>query len=228
MQRFCKLLSITGAILLAVGALVMCIAAFIYKWNSNAGTDPDIGDLEYVYSDAAFKEVKINTSYGDIEVIEGDTWSVSLNKVYLPKASVIRNNDTLIVNVNSPGDINLFGWLIGVLADYEPGVDTKIKVTYPAGTRMDILHCESGLGTIHADGIDSRIVLMQSPAGKLKLNNCHIDEKIAYDSIFGIIETKNVMAGRLDLDMRSGIADIDMSKISADAIRYNSNMIFSK
>ncbi len=230
MEKFCKLLSVTGAILLGLGALVMCIAAFIYKWNPNASADMDL-KKEYTFDDLIFGDgdidhIEIKSSYGDIEVKEGEKWSLSMNNIYFPGVNVESTADRLDITANSPSDIEILGWLIGVFNDFDLKERSKITLTVPSDKELDILYCDAGPGSVKADGIRSRLILCQAPAGKLSLSDCSASERIAYDCIAGSVVTDNVYFGKLDLDMRFGIADIDRHSAPAAGINYNSKFIY--
>ncbi len=230
MKKFLKILSITGAILVGLGALVMCIAAFIYKWNPNATPDKDLG-TEYTFDDSIFgtadiNHIEIRSSYGDIEVSEGDKWSLRMNNIYIPGVHVELDADRLDITANSPSDINILGWLIGVFNDFDLKGRSKIVLTVPSGTELDILYCDAGPGSVEANGINSRLILCQAPVGKLLLTDCSASERIAFDCIAGSIVTDNVYFGKLDLDMRFGIAEVDKHSAPAAGVNYNSKLIY--
>ena len=225
MKKFLKVVSITGAAFLLIGIITICVAIFLFKLNPSTSGDDDLGDLKFSYGNTDINDVRITSTYGDIEVQEGDEWTVEFTDTFIPKSTVLLDGSSLSINAKSPCDITLLGWDIGFFADYNIFKRSKIILTYPAGTELGLLFCNSGIGSIKADGLRSDMILCQMPAGKLDLNNCK-SSKIAFDSVIGYIETNNVNFDRLDLDIRTGIADIDKTSAPASGINYNSKLIY--
>ena len=221
MKKFCKTLFAVAGIMVIVGAITILAAIIVY--NRSEGI---VGDATYTFEGAGGEDIRsLNclTTYGKTTYREGSEWSVTFNDVYLKGAFCGVNDHTLYVKTEGPGEIELFGWKIGLFFDFNKNRRAETIITYPAGVELESVFGEAGIGRIDADKMRAKTVLIQAPFCGVKLKGAVISDRFVIDTLIGNVESSYGNIANLTADMRMGRLNIVSD--STCNVEYKSKLI---
>ena len=202
MKKFCKALFAAAGIMVIVGAITILAAIIIYNRSGSI-----VGDVTYTFVGAGGDDIRslnVFTAYGKTVYRQGSEWSVTFNDVYSKGAFCGVNDHTLYVKTEGPGEIELFGWKIGLFFDFNKNRRAETIITYPAGVELDSVFSEAGIGRIDADKLRAKTVLIQAPFCGIKLKGAMISDRFVIDTLVGNVKSSYGDIAKMTADMRIG------------------------
>ena len=181
----------------------------------------------------SFDSIEIRADYIErIDIKEGSAFTVrGQNYERYGGLDVSLENGTLIVDAEE--DIKLtidFG-----LDRLFKGNDTWLEITYPAGTKLNLVNVKLSAGKINADNVnctelsvnnsfgDMRISSVQSDkmtvhasAGNIDLTSAVVKGTLKIENDFGDVELRDIQAGSLIVDLDSG--KLKTTDVKADTV----------
>ena len=214
MNKFTKIILITVCILFGLGLLLTGGMYYFQKLSPIAENDPDQGSFTKLIDAKEIKEVHIDMSYGDVVFTEGSEWSVYFDRVYIPKADAEVTDGFLKIETGTPGDIKLFGWRLGFNIDFNTEKRAKVTITYPAGTKLNVIDSQLGQGGLYAKGISAESLICQTCAGKVELKDSKIEREASVQVVLGSFEAENTKFRNSFVKMAIGNCSINTDETS--------------
>lgn len=149
----------------------------------------DIGSCTYSFEGYDIKTVKINNTYGNVTFVEGSTWAVDFCNAYIPMVEVSCDGSELTVSMNTPVDITVCDWNIGVMPDFDLDRTPGVIVTFPADAVINSIDIQSAVGNIDFSTIHTGYIVAQTAFGRIDASKACVNYSGAMQSIIGKILT---------------------------------------
>ena len=212
MKKFCKILIVLIWVFAILGGL-MVEGTLLYKKYVSGTEDADHGSFTYS-TEAAVDSIECDMSYGNLELVPGDAWSVRFEDVYIPMAEAFTEGSTLKIQLNTENDFVLFGWKIGVDMDFDFSKEPVVTVTFPAGSQLELVNIQTGHGSVSIEGLDTGLFVCQTGIGSISLKDCRLTEESASQLVFGTYSSENVMYRFGKVHVTAGTASIGVDETS--------------
>lgn len=200
-----------------------------YK-DKTVDTDVEKNSKEnYDIDSNEINEINVNSKYCDLEVKEGESYSVTYegDTKYKPdvtiKDGVIDILQDKISKENGRFNIN-FNINFGVMTLDKTGLTfgiipktAKIIITVPYGEKINCIECESDYGDISVSDVEVKNIDITSNYGDLRFKNLKCDE-LETKQDFGDVKFDGSLIGNIDIESSYGDIDFD---IDGDEDDYN-------
>lgn len=189
MKKFSKVCLIIALILFVLGAGIGVGTYLVVRETPWTDVSDSIGSHTYVFEGCDIKSVNVTTTYGNVEFEEGDVWTVEFSNVYTPMASASVDNNELNVSINTPVDISVCEWNVGVMPDFDIKARPKVKVIYPKNTELYSTDVQSSVGYIDFAGLKTDFLVAQTAIGQINAEDAYVYNSGATQTILGEIKT---------------------------------------
>lgn len=192
MKKFYKVVLIIAAILMVAGIGLGVGTYLVVTKTEWTDVLSSLGSYTYTFDGYdEITELKINSTYSDVEFVSGDFWAVQFEDVYIPMAEADVNGSVLSISLKTPVDITAFDWNIGVMPDFDFEVSPKVRVIFPKDIELSSTNVQCGVGNIDFASLHSDWLVAQSAFGKIDLNNAVVSQSGAIQTVLGKIEKGN-------------------------------------
>lgn len=176
-----------------------------------------------------FASVKVETGMADVTIQEGDAWGLHMEwdeKTETLTYEYDVRKDLLAVTGKSRHNINSINAKGGT-----------VIITVPAGTSMEAVDVETGLGDVVFEVSAAANVELNTGLGDVRVENCSVEMKADCESGLGNVDFTGECWGELDLntgtgnvsfdgvcggelDLNTGMGDVTATLTDADAQDY--------
>lgn len=191
MKKFCKVMLSVSLILFLLGVGIGVGTFIIVTETTLTDVSDNIGSCSYSFEGYDIDAVKVCNTYGNVCFVEGDIWSVQLNDVYVPMADAYCSEGELLVLLNTPVDITVCEWNIGVMPDYDMNHCPEIVITFPKNAQVSSIDIQSAVGNIDFADISTGYMVAQTAIGHIDASCAYVTYSGAMQTIIGKIETGN-------------------------------------
>lgn len=210
--KICLVCLLLGVVFIGAG---FCMGAGKYmnsKYQSS-GQGDEKGEITFKENYTDIKNLDISIAFTELEIKEGEEFSVSGIGID-PKKIELKNDDgTLEINNKSRNFLNNFGihWGNGLNIGFSDQSNTKLIVTVPKGTHFNHVSLEVGAGTLMVSELDCDNLEVSVGAGEGTMENISVTEDADMEVGAGTLNLKNLTANELELE--AGMGKIAMEGI---------------
>ena len=208
-QKIVKGLAVAFAIFLTVSIIGGIFSAISFgigglnQLGNQNGTVAGENEEQLNYYDAAkVKSIKLEQVACNIEIVEGDEFSVFSQNVTSYKEKLNSNGVLKIENDSLP--FFSFGKQIN-------GKTAKIVITVPKGTDLKKITIDGGAGNMKLENIAADKLEIDAGAGNINLNNVDVTE-LDLDGGAGNIEGETITANKAEID--AGVGNVEFYEVN--------------
>lgn len=255
MKRWMLTTLITGGTMIVMGLGLTAVGAAVgvktigsfdefYLWENNMNefsqnTQPTSinGSSREAksYSLEAFDTLEVDIDAGTMEIIEGNEWSLEIERVDSKYFNYENKNKKLKIDYNLGRKKNLFNWK----SWKNNNRDEKFLLTVPKGTKLEEMDLEFGITHIGVNGLTIKEVDISSGVGEIILENCTIEDlsvnggvgqiignglkvtkSTTINSGVGEIILEGEFKGNIEIDGGVGSVQLNMENCTEDDYNY--------
>lgn len=225
-------MKIFGRVWLAIGLISVGLGICLLILATSVGLRIDGRDTySFDESYANVKSLDIQFDYGEVNIVEGDTFMVSSDSLLEDgefESVVLDGVWTIKESINQK--INIFGWKIPMLTFSGTDFLQEITITVPKGFIAENVHLELGAGVLKADVIRSNTGYFEVDAGEMSINQLEVSQESSYKIGTGYISLEDVEVNNITIDCGIGYVDIagivnGDNKVSSDIGAVNLDLV---
>jgi hypothetical protein len=192
-----------GVALLAIGfgiaVVVLAVATGDYH--------KDIPTYSLNESYDGVKSIDMDINYGEVKIIEGNTFSIDAENLYDDMESYV-SDGTWYISQENNGDFRIFGCNIslGSFGRWDEDFQPKITITIPEGFVAEDFTMNIEAGSVEADSISASQADFTVEAGRIYVNQISVSDKSVYNVGAGQMVLKDAVLK--DITMESGVGSI--------------------
>ncbi|HKL79852.1 MAG TPA: DUF4097 family beta strand repeat-containing protein [Mobilitalea sp.] len=225
-------MKIFGRMWLAIGLISVGLGLCLLILATSVGFRIDGGDTySFDESYANIRSLDIQIDYGEVNIVEGDTFMVSSDSLLEDGEfeSVVSDGVwTIKESINKK--VNIFGWRIPMLTFFGSDFLQEITITLPKGFVAEDVHLELGAGSLKADVIRSNTGDFEVDAGEIIIKQLEVSQESNYKIGTGHISLENVEVNNITIECGIGYVNIEgivigENKVSCDIGAVNLELI---
>ena len=216
-ERIVKYIAIAFAIMLSFGIITGILTGVLAAAGMFSEEQPfirkeDTEEMDFVKEFSNVKNLKVDISFGRVEIVEGDTFRVTAEKV--PDDCVIKmENETLVVERESDNFVN-FSFL-----RKNNYADAKLVIEFPAGFIADTVSLDTGSGVFSVEGLMAEKLQMDTGSGSFVAKGLTAKET-GLDTGSGAVTIEDSALGELSMESGSGL--VHLTRVTAHDVELES------
>lgn len=201
-----------GVALIAIG---IGTALFIIAIASGASFR-DIPTISYSESYTAVSSLDMEIEYGEVKVVEGDTFAI--DAVNLPEnglESYVNEEGTWIIRQTGEDDLNFWGmhFSVGNIFNWDGEYTPRIIITVPKDYVAEDISMVIKAGEVKADVLRAATGRFDVAAGRLAIQELYVTEESDY--IIGAGQMNLNQVNVADISVDCGVGDVSINGIVA-------------
>ncbi len=153
------------------------------------------------------QKIDMNIGYGEVDIMEGDTFSIEADHLWDDMESYV-SDGTWYIEQESDSHLRIFGVNVslGSFGRWDDDFTPKITITVPEGFEAESFILNIGAGSVEVEAIRAMEGEFTVEAGRLVINELSIPNKSTYDVGAGEMILKDVSLK--DITMDSGVGSV--------------------
>ncbi len=205
MRTFTKVWLGIGLLAIGFGLVIVLLATFTGGFYHK-------GEATFSFSDSYenVDDIDINISYGKVEILEGDTFSIEARNLWKEELTSYTEGGTWYISDENNKMVRFFGNRVslGRLISWNDDYTPIITITLPRDFVANEFYLDVDAGEVKADTIRAKNGNFNVDAGRLVVENLSIKETSQYNVGAGEMILKNLTAQDISLDCGVGRVEI--------------------
>ncbi len=171
---FFKPLSISAAVLVAVGVVLMLTTFFVFY---SEDLPSKIDTRHKVLVKGKVLGIDISSSYFNVSIEKGDDFYILFEDTYSPGKDVVIEDGILKITGKYCDDIEIFGFDISPISKLYDPCGGNVTIVVPSDRYMQLIYADIGCGSFNMKDISCARLVSQVGIGSIRLD----DVDVAYD-----------------------------------------------